>query len=78
MNNNNVAFHINRPRHLVKTKREQIRTQSDYSHKAPSIFYTNCRSLSDEKLDDLKIHLTQNPSDIFCLTETWFDDIKEK
>ena len=78
VNNNNVAFGVNRPRHLVKIKCDQIRTQSDYSHKAPSIFYTNCRSLSDEKLDDLKIHLTQNPSDVICLTETWFDDIKEK
>ena len=79
-NNKNAALHVKRPRYLVKIERDQIQTQSDNSHKAPSIFYTNCRLLSDEKIDDLKIHLTQNPSAVICRTETWLrhDDIKVK
>ena len=45
--------------------------------RAPSVFYTNCGSLSDNKLDNLKLRLNNHKSDIICLTEIWFDNVRE-
>ena len=45
--------------------------------KAPSLYYTNCRSLNDQKLDDLKQYATRYAPDLICLTETWFTKARE-
>ena len=34
--------------------------------------------MTDEKSDDLKLRLNDHKSDIVCLTETWFTDVREK
>ena len=43
-----------------------------HSSTAPSVYYTNCRSLNQEKLADLRQYTVQNDPDVICLTETWF------
>ena len=46
--------------------------------KTPSLYYTNCRSLNDQKLDDLKQYTTRYAPDLICLTETWFTKAREE
>lgn len=36
------------------------------------MYYTNCRSLNAEKLEDLKLYVSRYHPDIISLTETWF------
>ena len=43
----------------------------------PSIYYTNCRSLNDQKLEDLKQYTTRYDPDLVCLTETWFTKARQ-
>ena len=38
----------------------------------------NCRSLNDKKRHNLKFRLNDHQSDIECLTETWFTDVREQ
>lgn len=45
---------------------------------APSVYYTNCRSLNQEKLNDLKLYAICYNPDIICLTETWFTKEREE
>ena len=41
------------------------------------MFYTNCRSLNQWKLDELKVLTEINKPNVICLTETWLDNNKQ-
>ena len=45
--------------------------------KLPSILYTNCRSLTQWKLEELSVYVNIHKPDLICLTETWLDSAKE-
>ena len=45
--------------------------------KLPSILYTNCRSLTQWKLEELSVYVNVHQPDLICLTETWLDSAKE-
>ena len=73
-----MLFRSPRTRTLIDIPRHcDEKINSSVRQRAPSVFYTNCRSLSDNKLDDLKLRLNNHKSDIICLTETWFDNVRE-
>ena len=75
----NQQWQKSRSRTLVNIRYQRNQsTDGKSTLKAPSVFYTNWQSLSDEKTDDLKLRLNDNKSDIVCLTETWFTDAWEK
>ena len=44
----------------------------------PTILYTNCRSLSQWKLEELNAYSELHQPDFICLTETWLNADKEK
>ncbi|XP_072046799.1 uncharacterized protein [Amphiura filiformis] len=72
-----AASHRSRPRVLTPIPRapesstQRTNKNSSNSSPVPSIFVTNTRSLV-EKLDETEVILSQNDSQIFVVSETWF------
>ena len=53
-----------------------VKALKSTSPKLPSIYMTNCRSLNQPKLDELRNIATTHSPELICLTETWLDDAK--
>ena len=62
------------PSNLVPLKRVCLSQQSNH----PSMILTNCQSLTEDKLDELKLIVDERQPDIIMLTESWLTDDKEE
>ena len=61
-------------RHFKSSGGQKLNTNQAY---LPKVFYTNCRSLNQWKLDELKVLTEINKPNVICLTETWLDNNKQ-
>ena len=60
--------------HFKPSGEQKLNTNQAY---LPKVFYTNCRSLNQWKLEELKALTEINKPNVICLTETWLDNNKQ-
>ena len=60
--------------HFKPVSAQKLHTNQAY---LPKLFYTNCRSLNQWKLEELKVLADINKPNVICLTETWLDVNKQ-
>ena len=70
-----ILLAINDQQVHTGVKNAQPRNQPAF---LPTILYTNCRSLTQWKLEELAIYAELHKPDLICLTETWLTADKEE
>lgn len=61
----------------IKYETNNQRKPKQSNFRAPSLYYTNCRSLNARNLDNLRQYATRYQRDILYLTETWSATARE-
>ena len=75
MSTNNGKIYCNNLKNVSRNCTTARNSQTTLT--APSVYYTNCRSLNQEKLADLRQYTVRYDPDVICLTETWFTQERE-
>ena len=73
--NSSAPKMIRKPSNLVSVKRAEKPKQKRRCF--PATMLTNCQSLTDDKIDELKLTIDEKSPKIIMLTESWLTDDKE-
>ena len=73
--NSSAPKMIRKPSNLVSIKRAEKPKQKQRCF--PAMMLTNCQSLTDDKIDELKLTIDEKSPKIIMLTESWLTDDKE-